>query len=151
MDNKRKSYIRWVLLIGWMSLIFYMSNQPGEVSSEQSRFVVMIFDQLGLNLNSNLGDMATFLVRKVAHFSEYFILFILAYRVARLYLDKKSAKIYMIIFVFAYACSDEFHQAFVPDRGPAFKDVLIDTSGGITAAIATFIIEIINNKKRKLI
>lgn len=147
MSNNRKKNIRWSLLIVWMAFIFYMSHQPGEVSSEQSRVVVLIFETLGLDLNSYLGDLATFLVRKTAHFTEYFILFVLAYRVARLYFDKKRAKLYMIIFVFMYACSDEYHQSFIPDRGPSFKDVLIDTSGGIAASICTLIIEKIKNKK----
>jgi VanZ family protein len=40
-----------------------------------------------------------------------------------------------LLFVFLYASSDEFHQSFVPGRGPAFSDVLIDTAGGLTGII----------------
>ena len=146
MDNKKRRYIRWILLIGWMIFIFIMSNQPGDVSSSQSDFVVMIFNFLGIDLNSYLGDLATFIVRKAAHFTEYLILFTLAYRVAVLYYDKKKAKLYMVIFVFLYACTDEIHQAFIPDRGPAFKDVLIDTSGGIFGALIISILEKVRRK-----
>ena len=32
---------------------------------------------------------------------------------------------------FLYACTDEFHQLFVPGRAGRFTDVLIDTTGGI--------------------
>lgn len=147
MNNKRKIYVRWAFLLMWMSFIFYMSHQPGDVSSEQSRAVVLIFEVLGLDLNSYLGDLATLLVRKAAHFTEYFILFILAYRVAKVYLGKKKAILYMIFFVFIYACTDEYHQSFIPDRGPSFKDVLIDTSGGIVASISTLILESVKSKK----
>ena len=45
-----------------------------------------------------------------------------------------------------YAITDEIHQIFVPNRGPAISDVLIDTSGvffGILIAI--IIIRIIEN------
>ena len=34
-----------------------------------------------------------------------------------------------------YAVSDEVHQAFVPGRGPALKDVLIDSAGAFTGII----------------
>ena len=47
--------------------------------------------------------------------------------------------IQVILMVFLYACSDEFHQAFVPGRGPAFRDVLVDTSGGLTALLIIYI------------
>ncbi|MFZ2371781.1 MAG: VanZ family protein, partial [Trichococcus flocculiformis] len=40
-----------------------------------------------------------------------------------------------LLFVFLYASSDEFHQSFIPGRGPAFTDVLIDTAGGLTGII----------------
>ena len=37
--------------------------------------------------------------------------------------------------VFLYACTDEFHQLFVPGRDGNFRDVIIDTSGGTLSAI----------------
>lgn len=55
----------------------------------------------------------------------------------------------MIAFVFLYACSDEFHQYFIPGRAMAFKDVLIDTSGGITGYIIVTIIEKVKIRKLK--
>ena len=41
---------------------------------------------------------------------------------------------------FLYACSDEFHQLFVPGRTAKFTDVLIDTSGVIVGSILIFIV-----------
>lgn len=145
MKNKSNKIFKWILLIVWMAVIFIMSNQPGDVSSEQSRLVVVIFEFLGLEI-SKYGDMATFLIRKTAHFTEYFILFLLAYRVACMYISEKKARIYVILFVFLYACTDEIHQAFIPDRAPAFRDVLIDTSGGV---FASFLVYLIGKFKRK--
>lgn len=140
MGNKKK-IIRWSLFISWMILIFTMSQMPGDESTAQSDLVVKIFDLIGIKLDAYFGELATFIVRKTAHFSEYFILFILTYRVMILYFDKRKAKLYSVIFVFFYASSDEIHQYFVEGRTAAFRDVLIDTSGGITAAIVTKIIE----------
>ena len=146
MRNKRV-IIPWILLIGWMIIIFYMSNQPGEVSSKQSELVVRIFQFIGINLTEKLGELATFIVRKVAHFSEYFILYCLMFNVLRFYLNKKGLKFYCLILVFLYACSDEIHQYFIPGRAMAFKDVLIDTSGGVIAYSGIKIYEVMKFKK----
>jgi len=40
--------------------------------------------------------------------------------------------------VFLYACTDEFHQSFVPGRACLFRDVMIDTSGGAFAMIIKY-------------
>lgn len=148
MRDTKKKIIHWGLFIGWMLFIFYMSHQTGDESSEQSKFVLYIFNLLGLSLDSYFGDIATLIIRKGAHFTEYFILFILAYNVVGMYLDSRKAKLYSIIIVFLYACSDEFHQSFVPGRGPAFKDVIIDTSGGIVSCICIMIYNKIRLRKR---
>ena len=142
--KKHKKIIAWVLLILWMILIFLMSHQPGEISSNQSDLVLNIFRLIGIELNDYFGELATFIVRKTAHFSEYMILFFLAYNVSIKYTREKQVRLYLIIFVFLYACTDEFHQYFIPGRNMAFKDVLIDTSGGILGYI---IITIINKFK----
>lgn len=148
--NKNKKIISWIILILWMGIIFFMSHQPGEVSSSQSDLVLKIFKFIGVELNDYFGELATFIIRKAAHFSEYMILFLLAYNVSRYY-KNKNIKLYLIIFVFLYACSDEFHQYFVPGRSMAFKDVLIDTSGGIFGYIIVSFIERlkINRKKHR--
>ena len=58
------------------------------------------------------------------------ILFLLAYNVTRYYINTRKVRLFLIIFIFIYACTDEIHQYFIPGRNMAFKDVLIDTSGG---------------------
>ncbi|ATD54028.1 VanZ family protein [Clostridium chauvoei] len=145
MKNKKK-IIAWFMLIIWMSVIFFMSHQPGNISSNQSELVLKIFSFIGINLNDYFGELATLIVRKTAHFSEYLILFAFAYNVLILYTDKKSARICSLIFVFLYACSDEIHQYFIPGRAMAFKDILIDTSGGLFGFIIGYI-----HEKRKLL
>ena len=59
----------------------------------------------------------------------------------------KKENIYIaLIYVFFYAASDEIHQAFVPNRGPAVRDVMIDTSGGIFAMLVYYLRTKINHK-----
>lgn len=147
--DKHKKRIAWVLLIAWMILIFLMSHQPGEISSSQSDLLLKVFSLIGIELNDYFGELATFIVRKAAHFSEYMILFFLAYNVSIKYTREKQVRLFLIIFVFLYACTDEFHQNFIPGRNMAFKDVLIDTLGGIVGYIIITIIDKIKLRKGK--
>lgn len=145
--NKNKKMISWIMLIAWMGIIFFMSHQPGEVSSSQSELVLKIFSFLGIELKQYFGELATLVIRKTAHFSEYLILFLFAYNVSRFYFTTKKARLYSIIFVFLYASTDEFHQYFIPGRNMAFKDVLIDTSGGVIGYLIMKIVEIVKLNK----
>lgn len=137
----KKKIIRWCLLVAWMIFIFVMSNTPGNESIDQSQFIVNLFSYLGIDLNSALGDLTTFVVRKGAHFTEYFILFVLLNRLSSLYNEKRYNKITLIAIVFLYACTDEIHQYFIEGRAARFADVIIDTLGGIFAAITALISE----------
>ena len=147
--NKHNKIISWVVLIAWMLLIFLMSHQPGEVSSSQSDLVLKIFSFIGIELNDYFGELATLIIRKLAHFSEYMILFLLTYNVIRHYINGRKKRVFALIFVFIYACTDEIHQYFIPGRNMAFTDVLIDTSGGIFGYIISIIFEKFSLKKKR--
>ncbi|MBD7913360.1 MULTISPECIES: VanZ family protein [Clostridium] len=146
MKMRKKEITRWTLFMLWITVIFIMSQLPGDKSSEQSQLVVKLFSIIGLDLNGYFGEMGTLIVRKGAHFTEYLILFILTYRVLILYMEKNMSRLLAIVFVFLYACSDEFHQSFIIGRTAAFTDVLIDTSGGIFACIVGNIISKVKKK-----
>ena len=146
--RNRRLIIRWIALLFWMGLIFYMSNQPGDVSSKQSGLVLKLFQFIGIDLNNELSELATFIVRKTAHFTEYFILYFLSINVMKCYLNIKNTIFYSFIFSFFYACTDEIHQYFIPGRAMAFRDVLIDSAGALLAMIITIIsIKMNVNKK----
>lgn len=144
MSNKRKVFY-WSLLIGWMIFIFLMSNQPAKISDSQSIGVLKLLFKFGIDINGVFGELANFIIRKCAHFLEYMILALLASNVVTLYCSTKRASIITIIFIFFYACSDEIHQLFVMGREGAFRDVLIDTSGGITLVGIRLFINCIKN------
>lgn len=133
----KKSY-KWLLVIGWMVLIFAFSNQPAVISDEKSKYVIKLFEILGLNLNSIFGEFANFAVRKASHFIEYFILSILVFNSVYNGKNLKKAAVLSVAVVFIYACSDEFHQMFIPGRACRFTDVIIDTSGGALASLLLY-------------
>ncbi|MGO1651166.1 VanZ family protein [Senegalia sp. (in: firmicutes)] len=136
-ENKKK--ISWLAVFIWMGIIFYLSAQPsGEssnLSSGISDFVLHIINTIFKGLDFNIDEFH-FIIRKSAHFTAYFILATLtlnALRRSEVY-GHKSIMIALVISII-YAASDEFHQSFVPGRGPAIKDVFIDTSGAISGLL----------------
>lgn len=72
------------------------------------------------------------LIRKFAHFIEYFVLFLLVYHVVTYYQSMKYAIITSILLCIAFAGLDEFHQSFVPGRAARLTDVMIDSFGVLT-------------------
>lgn len=134
LNDKKK--ISWIAVFIWMSIIFYLSAQPANESSNLSSGVTELAFNIINNILPNVEfniDEFHYIIRKLAHFTAYFILAILtinALRTSKVY-GYKSIIIALIISII-YAASDEFHQSFVPGRGPAIKDVFIDSSGAVT-------------------
>lgn len=153
--------IIWSLFLLWLCVIFYFSAQQKNDSDKQTVFVIDVLNRIfGLNLSqgetvSGFGILKTvdFLIRKSAHFTEYFILGILSFLAFRDISDrfKKSAVIRPVIasvFCLLYAASDEIHQYFVPGRACKAKDVLIDFSGSVAAVLICLLICAVRNRTK---
>ncbi len=69
------------------------------------------------------------IVRKLAHFTEYAILGLLA---VRAFAVTGRRYLYALLVVTAVAFADEFGQSFRPTRTASLIDVGIDIAGGIT-------------------
>jgi len=110
----------WLPPLLWAGLIFFLSDQP--------------------ELSSGLPSIYDFILRKLAHISEYAIFIFLIFRALRGYnVNKKNDAstcrllIISIILAILYAFSDEYHQTFVEGRKGRFLDVGIDSIGIIIA------------------
>lgn len=81
-------------------------------------------------------------IRKLAHACEYFVLSIFV--MLLIFQIKKTKKfkynLIGLIICFIYACTDEFHQKFIPGRGAQFSDVMIDTMGALAGIVFLWII-----------
>lgn len=150
-----------IFVVIWTLFILYEGSRPLDVSLNQSNKIVnwsmeqMEFYQEatentndsisddGIQLdkhlvtNTNFYQQMSLLIRKSAHFIEYFILAVLFSSC----LKKQSLKwiemiIYPLFFVLVIAVGDEFIQSFV-GRGSNVRDVLIDFSGGVIGIIIT--------------
>lgn len=137
--DKLKKILSVVFLIFWCFLIFYFSNQPGSVSDVSSGVIVNIIKKI---IPGNYHTI-TFMVRKLAHVSIYFILYLLTFNCFKRFNINK----YAFYFCLLYAISDEIHQLFVVNRSCELRDILIDTTGIILAYLITKKIE---KRKEKL-
>lgn len=134
----KKEFIIVILLL-WMFLIFSFSNQnvtnsislSDKVASKIIDVVVKIKKkEISPIEKARMIKKTRVIVRKTAHFTEYFILGILVFKIFEMYGASRNL-IYSVLFCFFYACSDEVHQLFSDGRSAKVLDVLIDTSGSI--------------------
>ena len=91
------------------------------------------------------------IVRKIAHFTEYMVLCILL--IIGLWVnDIRGRRMYIraVIITAVYACTDEFHQIFIPGRYGGVTDVLLDTAGAVFGCVVvSFILRHINKRQSK--
>ena len=148
MGNKRM-IINWILLIAWMLLIFLMSNQPAHISNQQSNSFINMLAFFGIDLNSKLGSLASFVVRKTAHFTESAVLGFFTYKAVSCdVLDRKKAVLTAQLISTGYASTDEIHQMFVPGREGKVFDVMIDSCGAFCGIMVSLITQKLIEKKK---
>ena len=131
MKERNRILKAWMLCAAWMAVIFIMSAMSGEDSGEQSGWIVRILITILPWIEKMIPALELF-VRKGAHMLEFGVLFFL-YRRALFLSGKKHAGAIALALTVFYAATDEFHQMFVPDRGPALTDVAIDGCGALLA------------------
>ena len=131
-----KTHIRWGLpaaVILWTFVICSFSGQTGEESSSLSMavklFVEGVLERLGLQV-----EIGQFLIRKMAHFSEYAILGGLVCLTAKAFIPKERRGLFGSCFAYpvVVAAVDEgIVQRLSAGRHPSIVDVGIDTSGAL--------------------
>ena len=126
--------------------IFCFSAQQGPDSAALSEGVTLTvariirpgFDALAAPEQLAYIEKLGHVVRKCAHFGEFALLgFNLACWLRLKYLEKPRGfappRAWLIATL--YAATDELHQMFVSERGPAALDVCIDSAGALTGAL----------------
>jgi len=135
----------WFPVFAWMGLMSYLSTDhfSGSWSEGLLGFWVTF---LHLPVGAHGVQLANLVLRKSAHFFEFFVLSILLYRA--LSPERQAGEpvarrvlVQVLLLGFAWAVLDELHQAFTRTRGASFVDVGVDFAGifagvWITAGLA---------------
>ena len=146
-----KKIIGLLIIILWMLVIFNFSSKASNISNCTSKGIINIAIMVYEHATNKTIDSEKWInilnypVRKLAHFTEYFILGLLLYQYLKFFKFKYSY-VYAGLIAILFACSDEYHQLYVSGRTGQIKDVIVDASGVIIALIITYIIE----KKQKI-
>lgn len=117
----------WILLalaLAWTGFIFARSLRTAEESSQESAGILA-------RLIALLPWLTDHIVRKAAHFTEFFLLGGLT---AFTCLAAKTPRLWIVpLWGAAAAVTDEFIQRFVPGRSCELRDMLLDLSGVLIA------------------
>ena len=155
--RENKKIFHTILVIIWMVIIFNFSSQNGPKSTKTSDVVTsMVVNVTTSVTNKDIPreevkqriEDSTFIVRKMAHFTEYLILGILVLQLLSDY-TKINKRVLIISFLicYFYAISDEIHQIFIPGRTAKVLDIFIDGTGSLVGII---LYSIYFNKCRKM-
>ena len=147
------------LLIAVYIMIFLFSADDAAESSSLSvavtrKLINLYYHFFSGNNNAVLTvpvvtDDAEAIVRKMAHFTEYMAVGFLYFGIAVIWMQRIKAGIVAVTLqVFLSAGLDEIHQYFVPGRYASFRDVLIDTAGGIAGIMIVFLMYKIRKRRR---
>lgn len=147
--------IVWIPPILIALFIFGFSSQGGEESAGLSQKAAVIIINVADDINiinvtdenrNQMIESIQYPIRKCAHMSEYMI-FAVSVLLALYIWKARGRMLYLTTFssAFIFACTDEFHQLFVPGRSGRMTNVLIDSVG---ALIGLLIIYGINRRKK---
>lgn len=126
---------RYVPLVAWLAFISIASSDSFSATNT-SRIIGPLVLWLFPNTTPDQLEVIHLVVRKLAHFSEYALLGILAARAFRTSPNPTIKRRWLLIslsIIVGYALIDEYHQSFVPSRTASIFDSLIDMSGGLVA------------------
>ncbi len=146
-----------VLLVLWCVLIFSLSSQNADDSSETSgkltQTVISViypdFSEMDSERQEDVVHNTTFVIRKAAHFSIFAILGVLSFLSVVTYKEPnyRLKTLISVVFCIIYAITDELHQIFISGRSGEVRDVFIDSIGSV---LAIMILSLIFKKNKFL-
>lgn len=128
-------------------MIFSFSAETGEESGDLSgKITETILSAVAITRENTpteeyaaITEKMHFAVRKLAHFSEYCMLgFFLCVFFHTFDLRSFVPGLFAFGISVVYASLDEWHQSFIPGRGPGLGDVMIDAAGALFGVLIVF-------------
>lgn len=140
--------LKWTILsIVWIMIIFSFSLQNGDESGKLSGGIVAWVVDLLFPEDFAHVELVHFLIRKAAHFTEYFILgVLLSMTVREANWTRPLLKPWILGTL--VACCDETIQLFSEGRAGMITDVMLDSSGVLTGCVIMTFLVLYFGKKR---
>ena len=151
--DRKSTYIWCGITILWIFVIWGHSLMSGQVSSAESNRVLAMIQPIFEKLH--LSDFLVLLnIRKIAHFTEFFILGLLLSASIRKCFAKWPIPVHFCAMLTGtlVAICDESIQAFIPGRSSQLTDVMIDFTGIFCSVITVMLVKYIScffSKRKK--
>lgn len=148
----RRYRVLSIIIIVTILLIWGHSMLPSDISSDESSWVLNLIRPF-LEIFVGKGNVTVYLVRKLAHFSEYMLLGMevsfLVFGIMKVAAFLHAVKCFFITegCILLAAFIDETIQIF-SGRGPMITDVWIDIAGGAAGAVIIICIRMIRQSIR---
>ena len=147
------AFIMWILVVGWLAVIFSLSAETGDASTLRSQELIRKFSEFfHANVNEDF-------VRSCAHIFEFTVLSVLAYiamfatnhiqtrfdqpGIKFLEKFKNDNEVYIAVSLWITALSasaDEYHQIFVDGRSSSLFDDFLDLCGAVVVMVIILIV-----------
>jgi len=119
----------WLPPIFWAGCIFVLSTSLFS-AADTAKIIVPILKWLMPAASESTIVTIHYSIRKLAHVSEYAVLFFLLVRG-----PMRGRPVIALAVCAVYALLDEGHQMFVPSRTASLHDVALDFSGALLASL----------------
>ena len=148
----RRRIFRYAPLILWIILILSASSNQASMS-QTSKFIGPFLQFLFPTASADTIYLYHHYIRKLGHFTAYFILAFWAFRVfsgSSIIILKKYWFGFSLGLVALVASTDEFRQSFFALREGSIYDVLLDISGGLTFLLIIVVYQKFRNRNNEL-
>lgn len=146
MQRKKRRWL-WLLVAAYIAFIFSNSlvdgGTSGEISGSISAAIFSLLQKIGIAPDQNTFH---FLIRKLAHFTEYAGLGVLV-RIVTGRRTGAGSWLLRLVFLISVPLVDETIQRFVPGRSGSFRDCLIDMAGYLTGFLIAVLFARLFRKK----
>jgi VanZ family protein len=139
-ETRLQAFLWWLPAIIWAGIIFYMSTKTFGAPFT-NRLLRDILAAFHVEVSNHTFNLLAVGFRKLGHFTEYSIFAIFLYHAIsddhRSMWNPRKA-LACIVLAGLYSLTDEFHQRFVPGRGPSIVDSGLDTIGATLGIIIVY-------------
>jgi len=127
----------WVLTVAWAGTITFLST--GAYGSSVTALMLQeLLSLLHVHLAHGTFEIVHFLIRKLAHCTEYAIFALFLYHSFTVrHPESWNARsaVSAVIVAGLFSLTDEYHQSFVPGRTASIKDCGLDTFGALVGML----------------
>ena len=137
----REALPYWAVVVAWMLVISVMSTEPFSATNT-NRYIDPVLRYLFPGITRAELLFAHTVIRKTAHFVEFFILGCLTYwafRRGRAPRWRVTWMLQALGLAIAYSVTDEAHQAFVPNRTFSLSDSGVDSLGAAVSQVLIYL------------